>query len=131
MSDALSKLKKKYRFFNEIKDLHKDLKSTVKTDEQVRTISMYGRRNRYEDLFIQNELTKYTVQLLEDTIQEQEEAIHEDFENIEVKCGEEAKEMIYRHIIDRQTQNQLAYEYRLSTVNICRKLKNWEDDLDE
>lgn len=124
-------LKNKYLFFNENKVLLEELKGTVKTDDQVRTISMYGKKNRYEDLVVQNAITKFTVELLEETIQEQEQTIHEDLRNIEVKYGEEAKEMIYKHVVDRQTQRQLAYEYKNSVLQIWRKFNKWDGDDNE
>ena len=124
-------LKNKYRFFNESKVLLEELKGTVKTDEQVRTISMYGKKSRYEDLVVQNAITKLTVELLEETIQEQEENIHKDFRNIEVKYGEEAKEMIYKHVVDGETQKQLAHQYKYSVIQMWRKFDKWDGNDNE
>ena len=125
MNDKINSLKQKYMFFNANKELIKQIEKSINTDNQIISMSMTNKRR--EALVTEKDFALYTKKLFEDAISVQEQDINVDFEEIKVKCGDEAKTLLMAYCVDRKLQDDLCEEYGFSQSTIKRKFRDWNN----
>ena len=112
--------RKKSEHYWPLQHLLEEIEKEVITNNEIMNI-IYNRSNEYDWILSKKIRQDFLIKLIKEEIKE----IEDKYETINVKCGNTAKEIVWKNCIELEEQKELAKEYSVSIDTIKRKIPKW------